>query len=383
MRFQQVLDQYPRIQIADPARQEHIFSIIDQTSLSANSLQVSFERKPNFYHFLKAQGDHEFVFNFVNKDGTPEGFAACTFRHMKWQGQPTCLGYFSDLRTTPKLDRDARVQWRKCYSHVINASHQIDEFQGCIGFVTAVWNENKLAQKALVKKDSTKKSRPDDFNYQLAHTYRSDSVWGRWKPLRKTNSLVRPILRSEIDSLIKAFCEQKNLSWNEDDLSRTLAVFQKSYKDFFVLEENDAAKAYVLPTSISSAKRTLIKKWPYYLSLAAKLLPLFGKKPVRLCEPFEITQLSLFKSLSGDETDNLHAFIDYFWQQNSRSPKDQQFSALTVNTWAKAGQKPLDLKKRGYLFTSIEGALYKVTSKNTSPHFSEINDFTNLDIGFL
>lgn len=378
MKLQQLLDQYPRVKVADPASQESIFSIIDQTSLSSESLQISFERKPDFYYFLKAQGDRAFVFNFVNKDLTPHGFAACTFRQMNWNSKPVCLGYTSDLRTTTQLDREARLQWRKFYGHAIEVSQEIDEFTGCSGFITAVWNENKLAQKALVKK-----KRPGDFSYDLAHTYHAFSIWGRIKPLKKSKSTVRLIQKSEIKYLIELLCNQTHLSWNEDDLSRTLAVFDKSFKDFYVLEKNNQPAAFILPASASKTKSTIIKKWPLYLRFMAKLLPLFGKKSVKLNQPLEILQLLLFKSVSGSEDENLLDFVDYFWEQNNLVPRENQFSILSLNRWDKANEKPFPLKEKGYLFTSIAGALYKVTSENSSKLFQDINDFCNLEIGFL
>ena len=92
MKLQELLDQYPRVKVSNPQDQEPIFSLIDQTSITSEALQISFERKPDFYHFLKAQGDHAIVFKFVNKDGTPHGFAASTFRRMCWNGQPVCCG---------------------------------------------------------------------------------------------------------------------------------------------------------------------------------------------------------------------------------------------------------------------------------------------------
>ncbi len=378
MKFQELLDQYPRMKVADPSQQDAIFSLIDQTSISSEALQISFDRKPDFYYFLNAQGDRAFVFVFVNKDGTPHGFAVSTFRKLCWNGQPISIGYTSDLRTTPQLDRDARLQWRKFYGHAVELSPQIEDFGGCIGFVTLVWNENKLAQKALIKK-----KRPGDFSYDIANTYQSHSIWGRWKPLLKPQSTIRQVKESEIPTVIKVLCNQDKLSWIESDLVRTLGIFQKSFKDFQVLEENGIAKAFVLPALTSKVKKTLIKKWPTYLNFMAGLLPLFGKRSIKLNEPIEILQLTLFKSLTNEDDKHLMQFADHFWYQNNQLPKEKQFSILSINRWDKPDQKPLPVTERGYLVTSIEGALYKVTTEKTSPIFSEINDFSHLEVGFL
>ncbi len=389
MKFQELLDQYPRIKIADPRRQDTIFSLIDQTSISSESLQISFDRRPDFYYFLKAQGERAFVFIFVNKDGVPHGFAVSTFRKLSWNGQQISIGYTSDLRTTPQLDREARLQWRKFYGHALQLSETIDEFEGCIGFITLVWKENKLAQKALIQK-----KRPGGFSYEMTNTYQSHSVWGRWWPLRKPKSTVRLIKESEISTLIKLLCRQDKLSWIESDLVRTLSIFKKSFKDFQVLDENGIANAFVLPVSASHVKKTLIKKWPLYLNLMTKLLPLFGKRSVELNQPIEILQLMLFKSVVGSEDEQrlqLLQFIDHFWYQNNKSPKNEQFSILSVHRWDQPNQKNLSLNRKGYLVTSIEGALYKVipevasvvTLEKSSTKFSEMNDFSHLEIGFL
>lgn len=379
MKLQELLDQYPRVKIGHPSHQEALFSIIDQTSISSEALQVSFERKPDFYYFLKAQGDRAFVYNFLNKDGSVHGFGASTLRKMNWNGQPVVLGYTSDLRTTPQLERDSRLQWRQFYGHGVELSTKIDEFEGCVGYITAVWNENKSAQKALVKK----KKRTGDFSYEIANTYHAHSIWGRWKPLTNPKVLVRAIKDSELPLLKDLLCRSDKLSWNEADLVRTIGVFQKTFLDFQVLEENGIPKAFVLPTSTSRVKKTIIKKWPPYLHFMAKLLPFFGKKSVKLNEPIEILQLMLFKSVSGDEDENLMGFIDYFWFQNGKKTKDEQFSILAVNRWDKADKKLFNLNRKGYLFASIEGALYKVKTENASPIFTEMNDFSHLEVGFL
>ncbi len=378
MKLEKLLIHHPRVKIGNENDQESIFSIIDQTSISSESLQISFERKPNFYHFLKAQGHRAFVFQFLNHDKSVQGFGVSTFRKMQWKGKQICLGYTSDLRTTPQLDREARLQWRKFYGDVVGNSPQIEDFDNCIGFVTAVWNENNLAQKALVKK-----KRPGDFSYEKVNSYKSYSIWGRWKPLIRCTRNVRPIRESEVPLLINLLCNKNDLSWDQDDLIRTLLVFKKSFHDFFVLEENGDVKAYVLPAPTSDAKKTIIKKWPFYLKLMARLLPLFGKQSIRRNEALKIQQLLMFTSVSGDENSHLLKFIEVFWYQNNKLPQVDQFSILTVNLWDKHTQKPLSLKKSGFLFTTIDGSLYKVNTEKKSSVFEEINDFNQLEIGFL
>jgi hypothetical protein len=378
MKLQELLSQFPRVQISNPLVQDHIFSLIDQTSITTDSLQISFERKPDFYSFLKAQGDQAFVFTFNNKDGSPQGFAASTFRSMRWNRQPICLGYTSDLRTTPQLDREGRLEWRKFYGSAIENSQKIEEFNSCIGFVTAVWSENKLAQKALVKK-----KRPGDFSYESVNSYTSYSIWGRKRPLPIPKTTIRLIEEHEIQILLQLLCGDQGLSWNEDDLVRTLSVFQKSYRDFYVLQENGIPKAFVLPAPSGIIKKTIIKKWPTYLKFASKLLPLFGKKPVQLNEPIDILQLLFFRSSEKDSNKYLISFIDYFWHKNNNKPRSEQFSVLSINYWKTANAPDLKIKKLGYLFTSIDGSLYKVMPENPSQAFIEMTDFSSLEIGLL
>lgn len=382
MKLNDLLTDYPRVKIADQSDQSAIFSLIDKTSINTERLQVSFDRKPDFFHFLKAQGDKGLVFYFVNKDGTPEGFAASTFRRMSWNGQPISVGYTSDLRTTSYLDRDAKLQWRKFYGHGIGISSEVEEFDNCAGFVTAVWNENKAAQKALVN-NANKKKRAGDFNYKLANSYASYSIWGRWWPLLFKKSKLRAIRQDEINILISQLCKKDGLSWNKEDLERSLSVFKKSFSDFVVLEEAGQVKSFVLPSSTSEIRKTVLKKWPTHLSISAKLLPLFGLRPIKLHEPIEVMQLMFFTHISGDPELNLLQIVDSLWIENRSKSREQKFHVLAINRWDHPSSKSIPFAKSGYLSTEIPGALYKVTSEKGHPIFDQIKDFSTLEIGFL
>jgi hypothetical protein len=382
MKLNELLTEYPRVKVADQADQSAIFSLIDRTAISTEKLHVSFDRKPDFYHFLRAQGENGLVFYFTNKDGTPEGFAASTFRRMAWNGKPISLGYTSDLRTTSGLDRDAKIQWRKFYGHGVALSSEIEEFDRCLGFVTAVWNENRAAQKALVN-NSNKKKRAGDFSYNLANSYTSYSIWGRWFPLLFKKSKLRPIRKDEIEILLSHLCKDNGLSWKRDDLERSLSVFNKSFLDFQVLEVDGKKKSFVLPASTSAIRKTVLKRWPLHLSLPAKLLPLFGLRAIELYEPLEVLQPMFIINLEGNAEDNIIDIVDSLWIENRAKPKEQKFHVLAINSWDSPSNKPISFAARGYLSTEIPGALYKVTSEQAHPLFEQIQDFSSLEIGFL
>lgn len=379
MKLDDFLKNHPRIRWAYPEDQEALFSVIDKTALESSSLQISFERRPDFFGFLRAQGERAGVFTFHNQDDSPHGFACLTFRKMRWKGKPVSIGYASDLRTTPKLDREARVQWRKMYGLSIRNSHDIEDFNHAIGFVTAVWHENKAAQKALVSQTKTK-----DFKYEPVNDYHSYSVWGRWKFWSRPKNLVRRIQPHEVEIVRKTLLglDQNNsgLFWEEADLLRTLGMFEKSYYDFWVIEEQGRLQAFALDVSQSHLKKLKIKAWPKTLAWAAKLLPLFGKRPVQLNSQVEMHQIVFYRSLQGDKTQNLFHFVDYFWSQNSKKPAEQQFNILNYFSW---GSEPIDFQKYGYLSTTVSGSLYKVVSETTHPDFLEIQDFSNLEGNFL
>lgn len=372
MNIADLLALFPRIRKVDPSQQEALFRIIDQAPLSSEALQISFERQPDFFHFVKAQGEVGHAFYFVNQDDSPQGFAVSTFRQMKWKNQSLCLGYTSDLRTTPKLDRVARMAWRNFYATAIEKAYEIEEFQKCSGFYTAVWNDNNVAQKALVQK-----KRAGDFSYQATTQYQSHALWGRLRPLFKPKARIRKIQENEIPQLLEILCESNTLSWQESDLCATLKVLDLSLEDFYVLEKNNKTQAFVLPGSTGKMKQTVIKKWPLSLHWASKLLPLFGKRPIHLHQPLEILQLMFFRSLNNNPND-LYDFADYFWYENNQKPKAQQFHLLTVGVWTS-----YHFQKRGYLVSSISGTLYKVIGDQVRPEFADIHDFSNLEVGLL
>lgn len=372
MNLTDLLSLFPRIKCVDPLQQDALFSIIEQSPLSTEQLQISFERKPDFFRYLKLQGQQGFVFYFMNQDGTPHGFAVSTFRQMKWKNKPFCLGYTSDLRTTTKLDRVARLEWRRFYAQAVSQSSEIEEFQNCSGYFTAVWNDNHLAQKALVQK-----KRAQDVTYKPITRYESHAFWGRWCPLFEPQARVRKIKENEISILFKTLCESGELDWKELDLENTLSLMGLSLFDFYVLEKNNEVIAFVLPASTGMMKQTIIKKWPNSLKWSAKLLPLFGKRKIQLDKPLEILQLMFFRSLKNNPND-LFSFIDYFWYENSKKSLNHQFHLLNVGVWT-----TYQFFKKGYLTSSISGTLYKVEADHGRPEFQEINDFSNLEVGLL
>lgn len=372
MNFDQLLPFYPRIKIVDPQNQADLFSIIEQSPLSADQLVISFERKPDFFQYLKLQGKKGYAYYFTNQDGTPHGLAVTTFRQMKFKNKSIGFGYTSDLRTTPRLDRVGKLEWRRFYAKVVEHCYEIDEYQKCSGFLTAVWDDNLLAQKALVQK-----KRSDRVSYQAANHYQSHALWGRWYPLMKPKVEIRQIKKSEISILLKNLCESGQLDWDLSDLEQTLKVLGLTFEDFYVLEKNNEIQAFVLPASTDKMKQTIIKKWPHYLKWSAKLLPLFGKRSIHLHQPLTIIQLMFFRSIKNNEAD-LYDFVDYFWYENSKKEKHLQFHLLTVGVW-----QNYRFDNRGYLSSSIAGTLYKVLGENVRPEFQDITDFTKLEVGLL
>jgi len=372
MNIDNLLSFFPRIKKVDPHAQEPLFSIIDQAPLSSDTLQISFERKPDFFQYLRLQGQVGFAFYFTNQDGTPQGFAVSTFRQMKLRNKSICLGYTSDLRTTSRLDRVARLEWRRFYAKAVETSYEIEEFQKCSGFLTAVWDDNQLAQKALVQK-----KRPQDIGYFPVASYESHALWGRWFPLFRPRVQVRKIKEIEIPTLIKTLCDSSGLAWMRSDLESTLSQLGASLSDFYVLEKKSEVSAFVLLTSTDQMKQTIIKKWPNSLNWSAKLLPLFRKRAIQLNRPLTISQLMFFRSVNNNPHD-LYDFVDYFWYENSKKFLCDQFHLLTTGVWSN-----YQFKKKGYLVSSISGTLYKVQTDRIRPEFQEISDFSCLEVGLL
>lgn len=375
MKLEDLLKEYPRIQLVSPNNSSLLFSIIEKTSLQTSDLHVSFDRTPDFFALLKAQGEKCLVFSFHNSDGEAHGMACLSFREMRHKGQNVWIGYASDLRTSPELEREARVQWRKMYARVIHHASEIEEFGPCLGMVTAVWDDNKMAQKALVSQKKAK-----DFQYVPLLKYRSYSIWGRWKVWSKPKSVIRKAHVYDYGWIQKTLLESDDLCWCENDLERTLNLFNKSYSDFWVLEENGKMSAFILDVSQTPFKKLQIKAWPKSLAWAARLLPVFGKRPVRLNETVEMKQLVFFRSCRGDSQAQLQDFIHHFWNENLKLKKDEQFHILNIFDW---NDQDLKLFKSGYLSTPIPGALYKVTAVQGADKLVNVHNFHTLEGNFL
>jgi hypothetical protein len=365
MKLAEVLSQYPLISLAQQKDQESIFRIIDATSLSTDKLQIYFDRRPDFFSFLQCQADKAFVFLMHNEDGSTEGMACLSFRRMWLDGQRVCIGYASDLRITEKLGRHCRVQWRACYDAILESLEKIKEFEGAIGLVTAVWDDNALAQKALVSK-----KRSHAFTYNYLQEYQAVSIWGRWR-WQSGEGRIRPVSPDEIPLILEILCEAKGqdaISWDEAELKRTIHCLGLDLLHFQVLEEHGMIQAVVLPIGDLYAKKLKIRKLPRVLGLLSKLIKInFG-------EEVKTLQLMFFQSRRDKKKrQDLLQFLNYFYKDR----KDRQL--ISVYTW---NDKNLtkDLWRQGFCNSAVSGKLYRVQGckQNVTSW-----DLRSLEIGLL
>nr|HRO67391.1 hypothetical protein [Pseudobdellovibrionaceae bacterium] len=198
-RLDEFFQKYPLISLATSADQDKIFDLLERTSLKAGGLQIGFDRRPDFFTFLKNQGPKAFVFLMNNENGEVHGLACMSVRPMLKGTKKVAVAYASDLRTTPQLSRAARMQWRNMYADLIELLPTLPEFEQPEAVLTAVWNDNELAQRALVRKSSKLQ-----VEYAPVSEYMAFSVLGRL--VLKKSPYIREALPEDRDLIFKWIC---------------------------------------------------------------------------------------------------------------------------------------------------------------------------------
>lgn len=369
-----VAEKYDRVSLATEADNAAILAFLPSVAMDTDALQLRYQRDPDFFALLRAQGLPFVVFLFHNDDGSIGGMSVITSRDCLLQGRRTTICYAGDLRISPKISRRARLQWRKIYRDIAAGYRFFAELNYPEYMFTVIMDGNKDAIRAFLKPTANPVYRQlVDFQSVniLAQLWQA-GCRRRYRASEKQNGY-RFSWASDADlPNIQIFLEQENkgkklghnfsASGNDELLRRFTQWPDFSIASFLLLKDKTGEIiATMAPWSNGNARRIVVEKAPLPLRLLGRCLPLFGRRAIKENHELKIlylTCLEINKAKDVTEQQHILALMLDFLAVDRRC---RQYNLLSfIDNF----HKPLaiGLAKKGYLLTTKKAALYQVLS---------------------
>ena len=308
MKIADFLSQYPNIRLASEKDSEALGLFFSNSPMSSSSLQLSYERSPNFFTFLSYQGE-AFVFCMENDLGQLVGVASLTVREGYIHGLHSRVGYLGDLRVNrEQINKMHSKQWKKCMGDLIENIKSIDELS--VDFlITVILGNNKLAKKALVNHPK------NTFHYEKIADYKMVNIlttFGKQKVMDNINTrfATKADEAAVLNYLKLANCK-KQFGYTVEFFKKALDSFNDFKIENFVLAlNNEQLVGVTLFWNPSPVKKIFIQKLPRSLKALNILASLFTFVPKEKQE-LKVQYLS-FLHLSKDYEQVIANFVEFF-----------------------------------------------------------------------
>lgn len=363
--FKELLNKYPRLELASEANNDEILDFLDQISMKTERGAITTNRRPQFFDLCQIQGDKFFPVLMRNDDGKLGGIGVLSLFPMNVHGKRQMVGYASDLRLSPQMSRKTRVQFHRWYADLAQYCSDLEEFEGSPYILTSIFDENTAAKKALV--EGQKNREP---HYHPVFSYQNVNVMGRLPWFKKSSLKCRPADKSDqnqILSLLTSNPSDAEFVWTKEEILRKLERLGKSLKDFLVISENqNELLACTLPMSDEAYRRMVVKNLELPTKIFGKVLPLFGRPSIKDGAPLNTGYLSFLKiSPKLDKQNALLSFLNQVFETQSELPIDKRFHSLTFFDNQKEHTEKL-LRKSGYICLTLPATIYQVVHKESS-----------------
>jgi len=371
--IQEICEKFDRISVATPADNKDILNFYSSIAMDTQALQLRYERAPNFFTFLAEQGMPTVVFLFKNDDGSIGGVSSLTTRNCLINGNQAKIFYAGDLRSSPRISRKARVQWRRCYAEIVAHYRSCEDLGRPDYMYTVIMDGNKKALQAFIKP----KANPV---YRKLMDFNSINIVGQiCRPIcnvRNKRSLERT--NYQIDwannddfSAIKRFLHNENkgkkLGTNftvsgAGELERRLQQWNNfAISSFLMVRQNGEIVACLAPWSNGNSRRIVVEKAPLPLKIFGSFLPLCGQRAIKENHELKtlyLTCLEIDSSKGQQERAELFGFmVDFLFASGRRRGYNLISSLDGLHCSLGKG-----IERKGYMYSKQRAALYQVLS---------------------
>jgi hypothetical protein len=346
-----------------------ILTFVESRTMAMTGLVVNYARRPDYFAFLRMQGDTSVVFLQEDEQGDLKGLGSFAYRTGLVDGNTARIGYVGDLRVAAY--RLGQVQWRKVYAtHLARARDA-----GVVAHYTAILDDNLPARRALVEEASLK----NGYVYDPLLRYGMVNVLGRVPIPRRARGptaaeagiLVRRARASDEAKLISFLVECERSRLFGEDFSTVAWSFRLNRWPNFALEDFLVAVApagdivgCTLPWSPRGAKSVVVERLPPMLKALRHVLNATGAQPRvpaqgEHLEFLYLTHLRFGTSLAQQER---VAALESFLLEARRTARAQGYHFVSFQD-ATIGAMAPALARRGWLCQRVPATLYSVRER--------------------
>jgi hypothetical protein len=386
-------DKYTAISLATKSDNQEILDFYGRIAMDTESLQLSYERSPDFFTFMHEQGDSPVVFLFRNNDASLGGMSSLCIRNCLVHGRPAAISYAGDLRTSPKISRRARIHWHRCYTEIVNNYQEFKEI-GCPNYLfTVIIDGNKDAIRTFLKPNANPVYRKLlDFNSVniIGQLSRPLCNLRNKREVNRSGYTFRWAEESDLSAL-KSFLHRENqaktLGQNftgqgDGELERRLERWNNfSINSFLLVCQDDTIVACMAPWSNGSSRRIVVRKAPTALRFIGTILPFLGQRAIKEGHELKVLYLTSFEidsaKTEAERTRLLGLMIDFLFLSG-------MCKAFNLVTYLENCNSPFTaaLDGKGYIATRKKAAIYQVLSaaEFQEQRFLQVNE--NELVGF-
>ncbi|WP_127718385.1 hypothetical protein [Halobacteriovorax sp. HLS] len=357
--FREFLQDYDSISIAVAQDNEDILSFFHSLEMNQQKSNISYDRSPDFFEFLRLVSPLYYVLLLKDKNGSIKGVGTLIVKESYIDGKPAQVCYLGDLRvSTLKMT----VYWRKFYSDLIRKFSQIKEFENCKINYTAILDQNTIAKKTLINNKNS-------YQYSSLSRYSMINILAPSILFNSTYVAAREELSTEVIEFMDYSQRSNFLGITKEEIKYRKDNWKGFRDNVIVVRNRDreiiAASALWSPYY---AKKIKVSSFSKLISLFYK----FSKFPSSCPElnsslrPLYLTTLSFHPKLQDkDKTLALKALINF--SLKSEVFKDYHFLTLTESR-----QVNFQKAYRFCYYQRTHATLYEVTDR--SLHRNKLTD---------
>ncbi len=371
--FQDLLQNFNRVSLASEKHSQEILELSENIQMQTESGGLKFDRNPDFFALSKIQGEKTYTFLFRNSDNSLTGYGCVSITPMMIKGQKEYLGYTSDLRFSPNMEKETKIQFYQFYELLIKEFKNISELSSCQYIIASILDGNVAAKKVMVDKRGQNKGH---LIHRPFYSYSNINVIGSL-PLHKINHNIVRAQEKDHEEIINFLTtdSNQNISWTEDEILRRKRVHQFSWSDFLLFrDENHKITACCALLSDYLYRKAKVSQLTLGIKLSQMLAYFLGKPKVTENEPLRLGYISFLKIQSNnlnDRTTYLSQFFNFINCLQRTLPKDERYHSITVHepSHYNMGKR---LLKKGHINVELPATLYQVI------HESELREDNQL-----
>lgn len=382
MKLNDLLSPYKYFFRAEKKDNQDILDFFNFITMDTSDFSVRYDRGTDFFAFTNEQSSDVVVFIMRDEKGLVKGTASICFLPHTYNSKKEIFAYLGDLRISPTLSAKIRINWKKCYSEIIEKFSVIEEFKGVKYLYSAILDDNQNAMRSLLKNNDqliyhkltayqTFNVLKKDFfqdNTLLSQTKSFDIEWlssNDPKLLAFYRSNVSPVgLAPYFTQQDQEYCELtyhlKN--WKGLEQSKALVVLERTTKNIM---------AATIPW-MCETKKLVIERMSSKQKLLSFLSPLVGIPSLKESQGIQVLYLThLHFALNSPLTDRsaiITKILNALFDKYKKEKRDfHVISFFVFDEW--------NIQKLPFMIEKTKAQFYQVMNKK---QFDE-SDFINLN----